>query len=209
MANIPIIDAPKNNDLNDFRAVLGRYSGLSKTNKFVVQIVPSVALVNMFEGAKDIIRDLQFLCEVSELPGRSIATSEVRYYGPSVKFPFQTAYTEISLTFICRGDLFERDFFDSWMQYINPIKHYDFRYKDDYATTVHIFQYSDVAEDYKFLDPVYQISLENAFPINLNPQQLVWADDSYHRIGVTLNYDRWYRAGERDKNENEQWGNKG
>lgn len=199
MADIPIFNAPNTSKPVDFLAVAGRYGGVAKTNKFVTRITPTTNLAQLFSGVSAIFKDLEFLCETSELPGRTLQTADVRYYGPTVKFPYQTQYSELTLTFVCRAEMHEKDLFDSWMQFINPVANYNFRYKDEYATTIEVFQFSEqaITPGSKSPKPTYQIYFEKAYPIAINPLALAWSDmDSLHRLQVTFAYDRWYRMGE-------------
>lgn len=196
MANIPIQNAPTTSKPVDFMAVAGRYGSVAKANKFITRINPG-NLTILFEGAISIFRDLEFLCETSELPGRNLITQDYRYYGPTQKFPYQTQYNELNLTFLCRTEMHEKDLFDSWLQYINPLAHYNFRYKDEYSVTIEVFQFSEQAlNNSKNPKPTYQVYFEKAYPISVNPLSLNWADDGLQRLQVSFAYDRWYRAGE-------------
>lgn len=134
-----------------------------------------------------ISNDLVYLCEVAEFPGRSFMNSDIRYYGPSVKFPFQSVYEDVNFTFLCRPKSEERYFFDGWMEKINPISTFDFNYKKDYASTIDIFQ---LDEQHK---TSYMISLLEAYPIQISPQPVTWADDNFQRLAVTFTYSKWYR----------------
>lgn len=197
MADIPIINAPTATKPIDFLAVIGKYGGISKANKFVTRINPPMSLLSTIDGIGHIFRDMEFLCESSQLPGRTLTTTEARYYGPNQKFPYQSVYTDLDLTFVCRAELYEKDLFDTWLQLINPVASFDFRYKDNYATTIEVIQFSELpVEGTNNHKPVYQVFFENAFPTNINPLPLIWADDSHHRITVSFSYDRWYRNGE-------------
>lgn len=200
-------------DLSLFASALHRYGGVAKANKYAVSIAPNNALTKI--GGLDVMRDLVFLCENAEFPGRTIVTSDVRYYGPVFKFPFQTSYNEVNFTFICRDGFYEKGLMDSWMEIINPVRTYDFAYKTDYATRIDIFQFSEFGETVtransptaeeaaagmtstrtgKLLKPIYQTTLENAFPINIGAMTLNWGDDQYHRLTVTFCFDRHYRS---------------
>ncbi len=191
-------------------AVAGRYGGVAKQNKFITRITPRSNLLgvssegtplgtaSLFQGALAIFQDLEFLCETSELPGRTLQTADVRYYGPVNKFPFQSVYADLNLTFICRSEMHEKDLFDSWMQLINPVSNYDFRYKDDYSVTIEVFHFAEIASETnpQAAKPTYQVYFENAYPISVSPISLTWADDGLARLQVTFAYDRHYRAGE-------------
>ena len=129
-----------------------------------------------------------YLCEVAEFPGRSFMNSDIRYYGPSVKFPFQSVYEDVNFTFLCRPKSEERFFFDGWMEKVNPISTFDFNYKIDYTCSVDVFQ---LDEQHK---TSYMITLVEAYPIQISPQPVTWADDNFQRLAVTFTYSKWYRS---------------
>lgn len=151
------------------------------------------------------LRDLTYLCEAAEIPGRGFMSSDLRYYGPSFKIPYQSSYEDINMTFLVRDRFEERRFFDNWMEIINPSTNYDFEYRRNYLGEIHIFQMSDIAATVESQtpgdDPVknsqrrYAIALRKAYPVLVNPQPMTWADDNFHRLTVTFTYTRWNRFG--------------
>ena len=67
-----------------------------------------------------ISRYLSLQCESAELPGKNLVTEDVKIYGPTFKIPYQTQYNEITLTFICTNDFYERKLFERWLEAIMP-----------------------------------------------------------------------------------------
>ena len=197
MASVIIQDAPAPLDMGTFRATSDRYGSLAKSCRFAVRILPTSINSPLMIGAyKDIFRDLIYLCEVAEYPGRGFESMSYRYYGPEQKQPFQSKYEDINLTFLCRTESPERQLFDDWMDLISPINTYDFNYKDDYACQIDIFQYSDFANsNTRSPKAEYMFSLKDAWPVLVSPQQVTWADDQFLRLGVTFTYTKWMRGG--------------
>jgi hypothetical protein len=85
----------------------------------------------------------------------------------------------------------ERAFFDDWMEVINPVKTFNFQYRDNYNSTVKIHQFSEFSDT-----SVYSFVFDEAYPILVSPQPATWADDNFHRLTVSFTYKRWYRTGE-------------
>lgn len=193
MADFPIANAPKDLTMLDFRAISDDYGGLIKSSKFAVQIRPiGEYIVNYAQFC----RDFTYLCEIAEMPGRGFMNLDVRYYGPSHKLPFQTSYEDINLTFLCRAESIERQFFDDWMLVINPINSFDFNYRDQYRSEIDIFQFADYSEDDDGSHTAkYFITLHNAYPILVNPQPMTWGDDQFQRLIVSFTYTHWSRRG--------------
>jgi len=195
MASIPIENAPRALDMESFKAVSEDYGSLAKSCRFAVRILPT-GINNPLRQYYDMFRDLVYLCEVAEFPGRGFESISYRYYGPEQKQPFQSRYEDINLTFLCRSESPERELFDDWMDLVHPITTYDFNYKDDYACQIDIFQFSEYDTiGYGSSDPEYMFSLKDAWPTLVNPQLVTWADDQFLRLGVTFTYSRWTRGG--------------
>jgi hypothetical protein len=181
---VPFVNTNEKFDMVSFQSISNMYGGLARSCKFAVRIVPSSNLITPFSG---VLRDLIYLCEAAEYPGRGFNNMDMRYYGPNFKVPFQSTYEDITLTFICRSESPERKFFDDWMNVINPTTTYDFNYYDNYTAEIQIFQYN---EENKV---TYHFALLDAFPVLVNPQQLTWADDQFLRLGITFTYNKWIR----------------
>lgn len=191
MASYPIENAPADLSMLDFRAVSHEFGGLAKSNRFVVRMgTPRRGL--SYSGV--VVQDLTYLCEIAEMPGRGFMNVDVRYYGPNQKLPYNTQYEDMTLTFLCRNEALERQFFDDWMNWINPVNTFDFNYRDEYSVEIDIYQYTDVDEDYEDMPvPKYNVTLRDAYPILVNPQAMTWGDDQFQRLSVTFTYTKWIR----------------
>lgn len=136
-----------------------------------------------------ISRYLSLQCESAELPGKTLATADVKVYGPTFKVPYQTQYTDMSLTFICTNDFYERKLFDQWMEAIHPSDTNNLRFpkgdRSRYLTNIKIIQYDD------FIKEIYAVELLDAFPIGVAPQSLSWSDDGFHRLGIQFAYQKY------------------
>lgn len=190
MATIFIPNSPSNLTMNDFRAVSDDFGGLAKSCRFAAVIRPQGSLMLSWAG---FARDLMYLTEVTELPGRGFMNIDVRYYGPNQKLPFQSTYEDIGMTFLCRNDSFERQFIDDWMLMINPVNTFDFSYRDDYQAEIDLYQFTDYG--YEEPEVSYNMTLHNAYPILLNPQPVAWQDDQIQRLVVSFTYTSWSRYG--------------
>lgn len=188
---------------------MGKDGGLAKSARFAVFIsVPPGLLGNWATMGSELV----YLCEAAEMPGRAFMSVDARYYGPSHKLPYQTQYEDTTMTFLCRSESRERKFFDDWMEYINPTNSFDFKFRDEYATDIQIRQMTEYEGEYDTgpnqglpqtggtgnPKETYRITLRKAYPVNVNPQPMTWADDQYQRLAVTFTYFKWLRVG-RDK----------
>jgi len=170
---------PKVGSISNFKSSFK--TEISKPNRFDVQIPIPLGLVLYLNTAKN----LSYRCEGASLPGRTLATTEQKTYGPVEKFPYLTTFTDIDLTFIVDDDMKQKLFFDAWINYINPLSTNDVRYKSDYATGLTINQY-DVNNALS-----YSVSLYDAFPVSINQMDLDWSGDGYHKLVVTFAFTTW------------------
>jgi uncharacterized membrane protein YgcG len=176
---------------DDFLSHFAAHKDFAKTSKFqvVINTPPILVKKNSRPAA-----DLRFQCEASELPGYNINTVESRIYGIPTPVAATASYNDITLTFICAGDLWEKKFFDAWVNNIIQFGSYLASYKSEYQSRIAITQYSEAAviqgNEMKLEIP-YQCYLVNAFPVSVAPLPLNWNDDSVHKLNVVFKYDYW------------------
>jgi len=184
--------------LQRYRSLMSSFGGPAKSCRFMVRIMPTnLNFDPIVTRSMPFIReDMAYLCEAAEFPGRQFVNIDLRYDGPNQKFPVQTNYEDITLTFVCRGKNYEREFFDNWMNLISSPTDFVFNYKDSYACDIDIFQFSESelrgpngAETHV----QYHYKLHKAWPLIVNPQAVTWADSEFLRLAVTFTYDRWTR----------------
>jgi hypothetical protein len=136
-------------------------------------------------------RYLALQCETAELPGKTLQTADAKVYGPSFKVPYQTQYQDMTLTFLCTNDFYERKLFERWINAIMPSDTNNLRFANDndnktrYMTTLKVIQYND------FVKQIYAVDLIDAFPIGVASQQLSWSDDNIHRLSVQFAYQKY------------------
>lgn len=192
MATFNIQNPPKDLTMNNFRAISDNYGGLFRSCRFAVQILPIGTNIQKWSS---FCQDFTYLCEIAEVPGRGFMNVDVRYYGPSQKLPYQTSYEDISMTFLCRADSLERQFFDDWMWYVNPTNTFDFNYRDEYQSQINIFQFAEFGDENDDPLATYYMTLHNAYPILVNAQPMTWGDAQYQRLVISFTYTHWMRRG--------------
>lgn len=194
-------------EIENLLSHLNRFVDVAKSDRFLVFFGVPPIMTTLGGGViGSIVQLLPLQCEAAGLPGRSFASFEARTYGPNIKYPYQSIFGDVSLTFFCVSNpsgstgagLYEKRFFDEWMEQINPSTQdtniarggfYNFNYKDDYVTTITV-------EHYDTQDNIdYGIELIDAFPLDVSSVPLSWQDDSVMRVTVTLAYTRWQLKG--------------
>lgn len=189
-----------------FMANMALHGDFSKVSKFAAYIDPPTfrnggllgALASVagdvgekILGAVNTI-GLSFQCEVAELPGYNINTIESKIYGSSYYVPATPVFNELNLTFICSGTLWEKKFFDDWMDWVLPKKTnneygYLANYPEDCVGRIRIIQFSEIGV------PSYIAKFKQVFPYTMQPLQTNWADDGVHRLTVGFRYREWER----------------
>jgi hypothetical protein len=137
----------------------------------------------------------RFRCEATELPGRTIATTdETTSYGPNLKYAYDHTYSDHAFQIIASEDMYERRIFEVWMDNIVYATDLNggmtskaglIRYYDDYALggECRIYQVNDQSSQ------IARYTLYNAYPIALSPMNLTWEEqNTYQRFTVTMTY---------------------
>lgn len=181
-------------------AYINQYVG----NSFLEKIInlPNALVADITEAIRGVNREEQSIsdnvtlsrylalqCESAELPGKTLATADVKIYGPTYKVPYQTQYNDMTLNFICTNEFYERKLFEKWVDSIMPSDTNNLRYakgqRSRYLTNIKIIQYDE------FIRQIYAVELIDAFPIGVAPQPLAWSEDGFHRLGVQFAYQRY------------------
>lgn len=167
-------------NINEFKSSFK--TDLARPNRFDVSIPIPYVLIPYLSDAKN----LSMRCEHADIPGRTFMTTERKIGStPNQKFPYQTAYNEMTLTFIVGDDMKEKIFFDAWQELINPSQTYNFKYKNDYVVDISINQYNVSNE------LTYTAALLDAFPVSVSQMDLDWSSDGYHKLSVTFAFTQW------------------
>jgi hypothetical protein len=190
------INAPRPEDIGSFwTRMTTKGGGPAKVSRFLIQIIPP-SFPNKwklnFPEVQERMRDLTFQCEAAELPGRNISTNDITLAGPTFKLPYGSNYGDITLNFICTNDMYERKLFDDWLNYINNTTNFLTSFREDYATSIYIFQYDEGGDRSREPSVTFGVELIEAYPVTINSMGLTWGDESVHKLGVTFAY-TYYR----------------
>jgi hypothetical protein len=190
--------------VQDIISQITKAGGLSRPNRYSVQIVPpdiSAALNGVTQQIGNVPdyfsimgvtegyvpTRLNFMCCNAELPEKRFGASSVRTYGSHFQMPYIDFYANITLKFICGLDMFERKFFDAWSYLVQDPETSDFNYVADYSTTMDIFQLTEYNDQ-----ATYGIRFFQCWPIAIGAMELSYENfNTYHKLPVTFEYRRW------------------
>lgn len=172
-------------DTNTFLAKLDAEKGLAPINRFVAKI-------SMPAGLGSGAEQLSYLCDSAPMPGRTIATSELRHYGPTRKLARESTYPEFQLGFILTNAMSARKSFIKWMDFIIDPESANIRYQDEYKGEIEVLMFDQSAVDFSREAAIAGSKYLEAFPTNVDPISLGW--DQINQVGkfsVNFAYKRW------------------
>ena len=169
-------------DIASFRHAMN-YDG-QRPNLFQVTIADKA---NIFDGTK-----LNMFAKATSIPGATIGTVIVPYFGREVKMAGNRTFPEWTVTVINDENFAIRSQFEQWMNRINSHSA-NFR-----ATGVSSTSYVTKAEVTQFSKSMAQTAkygFINIFPTDLSEITLDWGDnDTVEEYTVTFSYDYWVRS---------------
>lgn len=164
-----------------------------RPNLFFVEIsLPSTLSASGGASAGVTTSTFKYRCESTELPGRTLATSDEQSFGSSIKHAYEVTYNDLTVSIIASEDMNERRLIETWMD--NTVRRPNsfntgglIKYYNDYASgTVNIYQLNDQKKQ------LVKCTLNRVYPIALGPLNLTWEEnDTYQRFAVTFAY-RWH-----------------
>jgi hypothetical protein len=133
---------------------------------------------------------LTFLCKAAQLPGSTIGTVPLFYFGRELKFAGNRNFADWTITIINDENFKVRKAFESWMNGINShatnLRNGASLTPTGYSADAKVEQYDkagNIIKSYKFV---------GAFPVDLSPIDLDWgANDSIEEFTTTLAYQWW------------------
>lgn len=133
---------------------------------------------------------LTFLAKTAQLPGSSLGTVPLYYFGREMKFVGNRSFADWSITIINDENFKVRNAFESWMNNINShatnLRTGNATTPTSYSVDAKVDQFDkagNVIKSYKFV---------GAFPVDLAPIDLDWSsNDTIEEFGVTLAYQWW------------------
>jgi hypothetical protein len=161
--------------------------GFAFANKYLVMLTDLPSGLSATEA-----KLLQYTCENTSLPTRSIQASEKLIYGTSYQMPYKHAYGEISMTFYLTEDMQSKSFFDRWLDKIVDPNTGDIGYYEDYTCNITVGMYAR-SDDSPFGNtPKYEVQLESAWPsIVAEVAMSHAAGGEIAKLPITFQYKKW------------------
>jgi len=143
-------------------------------------------IIKKVNNSSDTTRTLELSVEATEMPGKNINTTDIKYNGDYYKLPSSIIYGVHPMTLRIGKDMYEKDVIDKWMDLVYNTDSHVINYYDDYVSTITI-QQLDRNENV-----VYSVKLLDAFPTICNPLTYAQNDNnSYNKLQVSFAYRKW------------------
>lgn len=131
-----------------------------------------------------------FFARSAQLPGSSVNSVPVNYFGRELKFAGNRVFSDWAVTIINDEDFVIRNAFEQWMNGLNSHRInlrdsglYDSSQYQQDGYVKHFGKRGEVLKAYKFV---------GMFPVDLSPIDLDWAaNDSIEEYSVTFAYQWW------------------
>lgn len=130
-------------------------------------------------------------CQSTSLPGRALLTQAFKIYGPPKEYAYESNYqNELQMTFRVSTDMFERDFFESWLKTIYSPTTADLQYPDKYRTILKIYQL-DTSDKKVYCSELYDVYPKSISDIELGTD----LSDQIETVTITLAYSEYQITG--------------
>lgn len=163
-------------NINEFLTNAGE--GFARETHFSVEITLPKILQDLTNKGQD--RDISFMCNAAQIPGRRLETVTQSRFGMGLYQPFAVGavFTPLTLEFYCDAKADTLKLFHSWHDRVfqpmtdsagNKVNGLKVEFPDNYLTTLSLFQHDvkgDKIAEWKFYD---------AFPEAITPIQLSWS----------------------------------
>ena len=172
---------------DQFITALDKGKGLAPLNRFVAKIKFPDALKPQAPT-----EELSLVCDSAPMPGRTIATAELRHYGPTRKVAREMTYGEFSLGFIMTNTHSARNSFLQWMDYaVNPVTA-DMRYSSQYKGSVKVLMFAQDSIGLSSSEASFGAEYLESFPTVVDPITLGWDQtNTVGKFNVTFHYKTW------------------
>lgn len=143
--------------------------GFARPNWFLVEL-PQINEYPLLSS-----RELNLLCNSTQLPGKRMLTAE-RIIGPRLeKIAYAHVINDISLSFFLLNNAKIKEYFDVWRSLIQSDNTYEVQYRDTYSRELLVsqlkkpqnFSYDDFDNEI-----IYQVRLIDAFPVSLHDMRV-------------------------------------
>jgi hypothetical protein len=158
----------------------------ARPNLFSVSLIFPTIVANATGAGQKIT----FMAKTAQLPGSTIGTVPVYYFGREMKFPGNRSFADWTLTIINDEDFAIRNSLESWMNALNShttnVRSGAAISSTGYSVDASVTQYGKNGNELK------KYNFVGMFPLDLAPIDLDWSsNDTIEEYAVTFAYQWW------------------
>lgn len=163
-------------NINQFKSEL--VGGGARPTLFQVQVTNPIAPEADFK--------VPFMVNAAQLPGSTVGSYTVPYFGRQVKYAGDRTFDAWTVTVINDEDFAIRNAMEAWSNFINSHDSNARGLPQDYKSNALITQFS------KDGSPLRTYVFEGMFPTDIEPISMAWGNqDTIEEFSVTFQYDLW------------------
>jgi len=173
----------------------------SRTSHFRLKILPAsinTSGTGTFNNtfASNALHGVSMLCDSTTLPDvATIPLSGAVASDFSYEVVKNVAYATQSASFYVHEDMFQKKFFDDWIELTYHKSKGQPHYYNNYVTDIEIYQLKRTLDSSKLTedtDWTYKTKLYNVYPKSIAPMTLDWGTaNQLQKISVTFHYTHW------------------
>jgi hypothetical protein len=158
----------------------------ARPNLFSVSLTfPTIALNSTASGQK-----VTFMAKTAQLPGSTVGTVPVYYFGRELKFAGNRTFADWTLTIINDEDFTIRNSIESWMNAINShsgnVRNALAANSSGYTVDATVTQFGKTGKELK------KYRFVGLFPVDLAPIDLDWgSNDTIEEYATTFAFQWW------------------
>ena len=185
----------------DVNKMLGQNFLKSARFAITIPIIPDII------GLRINPQDLTFLCDSVEFPGQSLTTTEYRMPGKlKLKVPYVREMNEVTMTFYHNDKLPIYEMFSNWIEIASSTNTQNRYFDQITCPKILIYQFNEISGVNSFVRDLLNtdlyrgsenknakymtVELINAIPLNFASMQSNWADDGFHKLQVSMFYEK-------------------
>jgi len=158
----------------------------ARPNLFSVSLIFPTIVANATGAGQKIT----FMAKTAQLPGSTIGTVPVYYFGREMKFPGNRSFADWTLTIINDEDFAIRNSLESWMNALNShatnVRSGAAMSSTGYSVDASVTQYGKNGNELK------KYNFVGMFPLDLAPIDLDWgSNDAIEEYSCTFAYQYW------------------
>ena len=146
---------------------------------------------------------LSFLAKSAQLPGSTLGTVPMYYFGREVKFAGNRTFADWTITVVNDENFLIRNSIEVWMNFINSnqgnvrgtgVQSNNFNTTQalGYTSDAHVYQYAKTGGQDGVAGAIKAYDFVGLFPVDLSPIDLDWgSNDSIEEFTVTFAYQYW------------------